>query len=83
MEKALQYAIRLRRVQIEVELITSLGYISSYAGDLRATQKYFEMGMMRTKGDRSEICRVNLGIARADMQFEDVKKAKLAMTEDI
>ena len=82
MEKALQYATRLRRIQIEVELITSLGYISSYAGDMRATQKYFELGMARTKGNRSEICRCNLGIARAEGSFEDVMKAKLALIDD-
>jgi hypothetical protein len=66
MEKSLRLASRLRRGEIEIELITSLGYISNYAGDWGSTEKYFKLGMNRTRGQRSEICRCNLGIAKGE-----------------
>jgi hypothetical protein len=66
MENALRLAQRLRRYEIEVELISTLAYISNSAGDLGSSEKYFELGMNLTSGPRSEICRCNFGIAKGE-----------------
>ncbi|CAG9332145.1 unnamed protein product [Blepharisma stoltei] len=65
LNQALEKAIEIGTKDIELELKMALAYIFYHTEHSEDSEKYFHSAMLMSKGPLSDICRINVGILRA------------------
>ena len=66
---ALKVAKEIRASEIAVELKIALAYLAFHRGNIKESEKYFISSMKSVIGEKSEICRINVGILRGEEEL--------------
>lgn len=69
--KALAFAKEIKAGEIIAELNIALAYLNFHNGKQRESEYYFLSSMQCALGEKSDICRVNIGILRGEAELKD------------
>jgi tetratricopeptide (TPR) repeat protein len=69
--KASKIAKSLKAVDILAEIKIALGYLCYYEGKYTECKKHFFSGMIHSTGNKSEICRINIGIIKGEEKIKE------------